>query len=266
MTSLSDVYEGEVGSVVSRRQRALGAGLFAVGALAVTVAIAIGTTDLASALGLDLVTAREIAGILAGLGLPAVFVGIFAILPATPAVRAAAAVGSGLAMFGVALFGYAYPGRWISTDPPLTALTILVYSVGTLVTFWCLFVGLATFKTRDDPGGTARLDVTESGTVRIVSDTTDRTVSSVGLTGTPDGGVETQTNREPTGDDTAHAGEETTTVVESLAARRAQPDTYCGNCAHFEYVRADGEITPYCGLHDDLMADMDACEEWEPNG
>jgi cytochrome c biogenesis protein CcdA len=266
MTSLSDVYEGDVGSVVDRRQRILGAGLFVTGALAVTVAIVVGTTDVGSTFGLDVVAAREVAGVLAGLGLPAVFVGIFAVLPASPAVRAAAAIGAGLAVFGVALFGHAYPERWISVDPVLTALTILVYSVGTLVIFWCLFAGLATFKTRDDPGGTARLNVTEAGTVRIVSDTADRTPSSVGLTGAPDGGVATQTNREPARDATDHAEQDDTGGPASMATRRARPDTYCGNCAHFEYVRADGEIAPYCGFRDDLMADMDACEEWEPNG
>jgi hypothetical protein len=39
-------------------------------------------------------------------------------------------------------------------------------------------------------------------------------------------------------------------------------DTYCGNCQHFDYVRTDAGIQPYCGLHDELMDDMDACEEW----
>jgi hypothetical protein len=49
------------------------------------------------------------------------------------------------------------------------------------------------------------------------------------------------------------------------AKQRSRPDSYCGNCKHFEYVRADGEITPYCGLQNALMEDMDACEEWELN-
>ncbi|WP_318566855.1 DUF7139 domain-containing protein [Salinigranum marinum] len=41
-------------------------------------------------------------------------------------------------------------------------------------------------------------------------------------------------------------------------------DTYCGSCQHFDYVRTDTGIQPYCGLHDDLMDDMEACEEWTP--
>jgi hypothetical protein len=39
-------------------------------------------------------------------------------------------------------------------------------------------------------------------------------------------------------------------------------DQYCGSCQHFDYVRTDQGIQPYCGLHDELMDDMDACEEW----
>jgi hypothetical protein len=39
-------------------------------------------------------------------------------------------------------------------------------------------------------------------------------------------------------------------------------DRYCGNCEHFEYVRTERGIQPYCGFHDGVMADMDACEDW----
>ena len=50
----------------------------------------------------------------------------------------------------------------------------------------------------------------------------------------------------------------------SSAARDGPGDTYCGNCAQFEYVRTDQGMQPYCGHHDELMDDMDACEEWTP--
>jgi hypothetical protein len=42
-------------------------------------------------------------------------------------------------------------------------------------------------------------------------------------------------------------------------------DQYCGNCAHFDYVRTDDGIQRYCGFHDEVMDDMDPCESWEPN-
>jgi len=306
MTSLSEVYEGGVRTVVDRRQRWLGMALFAVGVTMVVAAITIATTDVSTWFGFDVIEARSSAGVLAGLGLPAAFVGIFAVLPAGGATRGAAAIGASLAAFGVVLFAYAYPERWLSNDPTFALATIAVYSAGTLLTFWCLFVAIATFKTRNDPGGTARIEITEEGNVRIINagpataepeETGSRPsipgFGSVGLFGSdPDGSVPTQTNAteqsrqstpepdrrddgivmaEPTSDGgSAVADDGATDDVAGVGAdvleasqERGRPDEYCGNCAHFEYVRADGEIKPYCGYHRELMDDMDACERWE---
>lgn len=312
MTSLTDVYDGGVGSVATRRRRVVGASLFVAGAAMVVGAIPIATTDLAAGVGLSVFEARKLAGILAGLGLPAVFVGIFTVLPAGRATRGAAAIGASLALLGVALFGYAYPYNWVAANPAMAVVTTLLYSVGTLVTFWCLFVGVATFKTRTDPGGSARLEITDEGTIKVVSDdTTIPGMGGVGLFGRePDGDVDTQTNREdddeetlvpePTMDETtpnqdpspgtpsgprpagdgagavepaphgATAGQQTTPAaadadVQRAVQERGSPDRYCGNCSHFEYVRADGDIAPYCGFHDELMEDMDACRQWDEN-
>jgi len=46
--------------------------------------------------------------------------------------------------------------------------------------------------------------------------------------------------------------------------RGAAADRYCGSCGEFRYVRTEDGMRPYCGLHDELMDDMDACEEWTP--
>ena len=35
--------------------------------------------------------------------------------------------------------------------------------------------------------------------------------------------------------------------------------------AKLRLIRADGEISPYCGLHDEVMTDMDACQQWDAN-
>jgi hypothetical protein len=190
----------------------------------------------------------------------------------------------------------------------MAVVTTLLYSVGTLITFWCLFVGVATFKTRTDPGGSARLEITDEGTVKVVNDDTSIPgMGGVGLFGRePDGDVDTQTNREddeektlvpePTMDETtptqtqsstrttqptpagdgagavdAKRGTDLSTPaaanadVQEAVQERGSPDRYCGNCSHFEYVRADGDIAPYCGLHDELMTDMDACQQWDGN-
>ena len=324
MTSLTDVYDGDVGSVVDRRRRLLGTALFLVGAAIVVAAIAVATTGLREAFGLGVYEAREVAGLLAGVGLPAVFVGIFAVLPAGRAVRAAAAIGFSLALLGVSLFAYAYPDRWLSVDPVLTVAAILLYSLGTLTTVWCMFAALATFKTRNDPGGTARMEITEEGTIRIIESTAERSTGgipgfggfgSVGLFGKdPDGNVETQTNRpqhaadggtgvasapddggtevfraggsgtssgaggaggsgsggaaghaKPHPNATSDGGAEVMDTGVDAVSAHARPDEYCGNCTHFEYVRVDGEMVPYCGFHDGMMDDMDACPDWTAN-
>ncbi|PSQ33188.1 hypothetical protein BRD09_01705, partial [Halobacteriales archaeon SW_10_68_16] len=221
MTSLTDVYAGGVGTAIDLRRRLLGAALFVLGAGMVVGAIPVATTDLAAELGLGLYGARELAGILAGVGLPAAFVGIFAVLPAGRATRAAAAIGASLAVLGVAMFVVTYPYDWLASAPQLAVATTVVYSLGTLVTFWCLFVGLATFKRRNDPGGTARVEITDQGTVRVISDEDSSLpgFGSVGLFGSgPDGSVETQTNREMSAEhgdatDTATAAEGGNTPV-----------------------------------------------------
>lgn len=327
MTSLTDVYDGGVGTATGLRRRLLGAGLFALGAGMVVGAIPVGTTDLAAEFGLGVYEARELAGILAGLGLPAVFLGIFAVLPAGRVTRAAATIGASVAVLGVALFAAAYPYNWISNDPTLAVATAAIYSVGALVTFWCLFVGLALFKRRNKPGGTARIELTDEGKIRVVTEEGQHVpgFGSVGMFGSdPNGGVETQTNRsdgdagetvEPsvrsdhddatiigddqsdvaadgpshpmpasdgagsvqsapatdspsTGTDSPSTGTDPAAAsadVRAAVNRRGQPDEYCGNCQHFEYVRADGEMAPYCGFHDSLLEDMDACDQWESN-
>ncbi len=302
MTSLSDVYEGGVGVVADPRQRLAGAALFLAGAAMIVGAIPIATTDIVRGLGFSVYEGRKFAGILAGLGVPSVFVGILTVLPAGRATRAGTAIGASLAVLGVALFGYAYPYNWVASNPGLAVTTTLLYTAGTLITFWCLFLGIATFKTRNDPGGSARLEITDEGTVEIVStDSAIPGMGGIGLFGTdPDGEVETQTNREideepivaepdideafqstpsettkptPAGDgsgavDTAPETPDPAAAdadIHQAVTERGQPDRYCGNCSQFEYVRVDGEITPYCGFHEEVLEDMDACDQWEAN-
>ncbi|WP_324756675.1 DUF7139 domain-containing protein [Haloarcula sp. GH36] len=331
MTSLNDVYDGEVGRVASRRQQVVGMGLFLAGAAGLVAAIAFATTPIGQRFELSEYAAREVAGTVAGLGLPAVILGVFTVLPSGRRTRAAAALGTSVAVLGVALFRSIYPYNWVESAPLLALGVSIVYSIGILAAFWALFAAVATFKTRNDPGGTARMEVTESGTIRLVEDA--RSVSSVGgvglFGGEPDGDVETQTNRasqsaarsdgsgttehQPTSggggqspdrpdsgpqrseqragetrewddrtdstldSDIAQAGPESTPTADGgtesvssdpitdTAVHRGEPDTYCGNCRHFQYVMHDDDIVPYCGFHEKLMDDMDACSAWTNN-
>ncbi|WP_299262947.1 DUF7139 domain-containing protein [Halorientalis sp.] len=295
MTNLTNVYDG---GVVGRRRRVLGLSLFGLGTVMVVAAIAVATTGLSDLFGLTTFGARELAGVLAGLGLPAAFLGSFTVLPASRRARAAAVIGASLSVFGVVLFRAAYPYRWVgsTSGPGLTLPVVVVYLLGTLTLFWCLFLAVAKFKTRTDPGGTVRMEVTDEGTTRILEVTGSVPgLGGIGLFGrNPDGEVQTQTN--PTGGDDSdvlYAREETTTptggqqaasdggaaaqrggiddaepvpdeVVEA-ASTRGQPDAYCGNCEHFQYVRVNDEIRPACTLHTEVMNDMEACDEWRAN-
>jgi hypothetical protein len=281
MTSLTDVYEGR--TAASTRRLSLGTGMFVLGAGLVVAGIVVSTTSLAESLGLGMFGSRKVAGALAGLGIPTALLGAFAVMPAGRATRAAAVVGSSVAVFGVALFWHAYPYEWIGAagaGPGLALATTIVYFLGTTTTTWCLFVGVATFQTRKDPGGSARMDVTEQGRIRLVEEAaSSRGLGGIGFFGsTPDGDVETQTNRSeqdttermPTQSQPASDGGAAATTPEDDAfldavTVRGQPDEYCGNCEHFSYVRTDDGIAPYCGLDAQYMDDMDACEDWRSN-
>ena len=188
MASLTDVYEGHVRTATTPRRRYAGASGFALGTAMVVGGILVATTGVGDAAGLDVVAARRVAGILAGLGLPLAFLGVFTVLPSGPTARAAAVIGASVSAFGVALFGVAYPEQWFGAGDPLAVVTVGVYFAGGVTTLACLFAGLATFKTRTDPGGTARMEITEEGAVRVVKDATlpDSSAGSVGLVG---GGV-----------------------------------------------------------------------------
>jgi len=205
MTSLTDVYEGNVGRVASRRQQFLGTGLFLAGVAMVVGAIGLATTNV-GVQSMGRYPARELAGVLAGFGLPAVLLGVFAVLPASRAVRATALIGSSIATVGVVLFRYAYPYEWIVAAPLLALATTAVYFFGIVTVFWSLFVALATFKTRNDPGGSARMEITREGTIELVEEARSLgRFGGIGMFGTDlDGSVETQTNRETT--TTGHDG------------------------------------------------------------
>ncbi|QSG12689.1 putative membrane protein [Halapricum desulfuricans] len=271
MTSLTDVYE-ERGAVASSRRLSLGVGLFVAGAALVVAGIVVATTGLSESLGLGLYEAREVAGILAGVGAPAAMLGGFVVLPASQSTRAAAVIGASVAVFGVALFAHTYPDQWLGAADPsatLTLATTLVYVAGLLTTAWCLFLAVATFETRKQPGGTARMEVTEAGRIRLIEESTpEHGLGGIGFFGsTPDGGVQTQTNRPQSGQpasDGAGAATADDAFLDSVTVR-GQPDRYCGNCEHFSYVRTDDGIAPYCGHDGRYMDDMEPCEHWDSN-
>ncbi|WP_422653635.1 DUF7140 domain-containing protein [Halorientalis sp.] len=49
------------------------------------------------------------------------------------------------------------------------------------------------------------------------------------------------------------------------AVHRGEPDSYCGNCRHFQYVMDGDDVAPYCTFHEETLDDMDACSAWVNN-
>lgn len=237
MTALSDAYAGTVADQRGRGRLYLGVGLFGVGAILVVAGIVAAGSGLLTAQGYSLGEARWLAGVLGGVGVPAVFLGIFTILPAGRTTRGAALIGASIAVFGVALFAYAYPCQWIgntcaTSGPNLTLPTAGVYFLGTLTTFWCLFTGVANFKTRNDPGGTVRMEIrniTHQGDAGGDSGDGFGGLGGVGFFGTdPDGDVATQTNvpeAEPAGGAaaTSDGGATTEQLSTPAGSNTAQP-------------------------------------------
>jgi len=329
MASLTEVYRG--GSRGPGRQRLYaGVVLFAAGAILTVGGIVVATTaGTTGAFGMSLFAARELAGVLAGIGLPATFLGAVTVLPrASVRLRGAAGLGSAVALLAVVYFVDVYPTAWFAN-----AGTVLsIYFLGTLTAFWCLFVAVANYKARNDPGGTVNLEVRKEGRTRVIEVPSSLSgLGGIGLLGsTPDGDVETQTNRRDTTSDggsardaadgnevvsqspsqpaagsqradstpqqpdpsapsgpseheldptLANAGPEaapstdggTTSAIgqdpiTDTAVHRGEPDSYCGNCRHFQYVMDGDDVAPYCSFHGETLDDMDACPAWVDNG
>ncbi len=301
MASLTEVYRGNSGAGLRRLYA--GVALFGVGVVLVTAGLVVASTELGSWFGLDLYQSRELAGVLGGLGFPAVLVGTMVALPrASRGLQVTAAVGAVISLFGLVLFVRWYPVDWVggSGNTTMTLVVAATYFAGTILTTWSLFTAVANFKARNDPGGTISLEITKAGETRIVEVSNDElrgTLGGIGVLGsTPDGSVETQTNRENVGRSSATRGgasrsntarnrgpasatdggsTATRSVREPVGSddaefvdepqREPANDQYCGNCSHFRYARTDSGLVPYCGLHSEAMDDMDACEQWSPN-
>ncbi|ELY98699.1 hypothetical protein C482_11495 [Natrialba chahannaoensis JCM 10990] len=230
MTSLTEAYQGNAREVTSLRRLYAGTALVLLGATLAVVAVLVATTDFFAdlAIGLsewgmdDQYAVVRVAGVLAGIGVPAALVGVFIVLPASRRVRAAAAISASLCLLGVVLFWHAYPQRWRFGSDQLTLEISAIYLLGLFIALWCLFVAVVNFKTRNDPGGMLEMNVTRHNqTVVEVDESTDTGgFGGIGfLGGTPDGDVETQTNAS-SGDDT---DDENTTVS------GRQPDAATGD-------------------------------------
>ncbi len=180
MTSLDDAYDRRWDGLGDPHRVGAGLVLVGVGALAVLAAMVLVALEPGNK-GI-----KKTAGIAAGLGVPAMLLGVVAVLQASRRNRLGVLAGAGLTVVGVALFWFAYPGRWTRTADPLAFETLAVYAAGCAVGLWFVFSTLASTRLRNDPQGTVELEVVREGDTRRVEVSTDRYQEIVGDGGDTD--------------------------------------------------------------------------------
>jgi len=298
MASLEAVYRGDARTPVAGPQLLAGVGMVLASGAAVVIAIALATTGLGNG-AFGLFGARRLGGAIGGLGLLGMIGGGFVALPADRETLVGAAAGLIVALVGVALFVVVYPAHWLSNGGTVpTFLTVSVFVAGAVLALWSLFVAVATFQTRQLPGGSARLRVTETGRVELLEAPDSGAFSGVGLfgfgerdvepqnrPGTPSGGrSDTATDGGASRDDAtgrsrtesadagaSTAGDEPTPASNADHGTRTStgptdrfrpdgPDRYCGTCTHFRY---ESKTTPVCGVRERRLDDLDPCPEYE---
>lgn len=174
MTSLGEAYGDDRWNGRDPRWIAIGAGSFVAGVVAIVLAIAIGATSFGDALGLTgTYEAREPAGILAGLGVPAMLLGVVAVLPSSRRQGVGVVLGALLCLAGVALFAHAYPWLWPPAEPAMAFETSMTYFAGAVLAFGSVFSTVASYRVRNNPQGTVRMELKRQGetkTVRVSRD------------------------------------------------------------------------------------------------
>lgn len=169
MTSLGEAYSERRWMDRDPRGVAIGAGSFVVGIVAVVFAILLVTTPLSELVGLGgTYPSRWAGGILAGLGVPTMFLGVVAVLPSNRREAVLVVVGAAVCVAGVYLFANAYPANWPPADPSMAFETTMTYFAGCAVALWSVISSVATYRVRNNPHGTVRMELTRQGETRTV--------------------------------------------------------------------------------------------------
>lgn len=162
MPSLEDAYDRRWDGL--RDPNRVGAGLVLAGMGALGVLVA---TVLVAARPEGTGT-KQAAGIAAGLGVPAMLLGVVVVLPASRRNRLGVLAGTALTGVGVLLFWFAYPDRWTRTASSMAFETLAVYAAGCAIGLWFVFSALASTRLRNVPRGTVDLEVVREGETRTL--------------------------------------------------------------------------------------------------
>ncbi|WP_436933544.1 DUF7139 domain-containing protein [Halovenus marina] len=162
MPSLGEAYDRR-GDTVRQPRRVL-AGLVLVGSGVVGLLVALGLIAVAGAS----ITARSYAGLAAGVGIPLMLLGVVVVLPSSREIRVGVLFGTAISGVGVWLFSRAYPDQWVSAVDSIAFETLFIYGVGCAIALWFVFAAIATFRRRNNPYGTVRLEVVRQGETQTV--------------------------------------------------------------------------------------------------
>lgn len=196
MTSLGEAYDKRDWDGRDPRWIAVGVGSFVAGVVALVVAIALVATPTGDALGLTgTFEAREPAGVLAGLGVPAMLLGVVAVLPSSRRQGVGVVAGALVCLVGVGLFVHAYPGRWPPAEPSMAFETTMTYFAGAVLSFWSVFSTVASYRVRNNPQGTVQMELKRQGETRTVTVSRDE-YRKYRQAMRGDGGEQTQVIRE----------------------------------------------------------------------
>ena len=183
MEDLGDAYSGRRWDGRDPRRVYAGAALGVLGALAVVVGLLVVTTPLGDLLGAsDIRAAEKLAGTLGGLGIPAMFLSVVAVLPSSRREQTGVLVGTTFCLAGIVLFQVAYPNQWTTGAETLAFETTMAYFIGACLAFWYVFTAIASFRTRNNPQGMVSLELTRQGekkTVRVSREEYERYASAV---------------------------------------------------------------------------------------
>ena len=168
MPSLDQAYDRRWDGLGDPQRVGIGLVLVGLGALFVLVAMGVVARWPAST------SAKQAAGISAGLGVPAMLLGVVVVLPTSRRNRLGVLAGAVLTVIGTAMFWYAYPGRWTRTSDPLAFETLAIYAAGGAIALWFVFSALAAARLRNSPHGTVELEFVREGETRTVEVSRDR--------------------------------------------------------------------------------------------
>jgi GNAT superfamily N-acetyltransferase len=170
MTSLGEAYGDSRWNGRDPRWISIGAGSFVAGVVAIVLAIGLVATPLGDVLGLTgTFEAREPAGVLAGLGVPAMLLGVVAVLPSSRRQGVGVVAGAVLCLAGVGLFTYAYPWMWPPAEPAMAFETTMTYFLGAVLAFGSVFSTVASYRVRNNPQGTVRMELKRQGETKTVT-------------------------------------------------------------------------------------------------